>query len=89
MRMEQQKEFQQEQAHFEDCLRLIRKNIVSYEAEYDERHRETTRLMKAMKSGDTELYNQAMTSTSLEEHAENQLRKNRIALKQPFFGRID
>lgn len=87
--MDKQKEYLQEQAHFGDVLQLIRQNIVSYEAEYEERHRETARLLKAMKSGDPELYNQAMTSASLEEHAANQLRKNRTALKQPFFGRID
>ncbi len=87
--MAQQKDFVQEQSHFEECLRLIRQNIANYEKEHEERHRETAHLLKAMKSGDTELYNQAMTSASLEEHAANQLRKNRMALKQPFFGRID
>lgn len=87
--MDKQKEYLQEQAHFGDVLQLIRQNIVCYEKEYEERHRETARLLKAMKSGDPELYNQAMTSASLEEHAANQLRKNRTALKQPFFGRID
>ena len=87
--MEKQKEFHQEQIHFEECLKLIKSNINSYEAEFEERHRETARLFKAMKSGDPELYNQAMTSASLEEHAANQLRKNKTALKQPFFGRID
>ncbi len=87
--MEQQKDYKQELAHFEDCLSLIRKNVIKYEKEYDQRHKETTQLLKAMKSGDTELYNQAMTSASLEEHAANQLRKNKGALKQPYFGRID
>lgn len=87
--MEKQKEFRQEQIHFEECLELIQSNISNYEAEYEERHLETARLFKAMKSGDPELYNQAMTSASLEEHAANQLRKNKTALKQPFFGRID
>ena len=87
--MEKQKEFHQEQIHFEECLELIKSNINSYEAEFEERHRETARLFQAMKSGDPELYNQAMTSASLEEHAANQLGKNKTALKQPFFGRID
>lgn len=87
--MEKQKDYKQEMAHFEECLTLIRKNVINYEREHDKRHMETTQLLKAMKSGDTELYNQAMTSASLEEHAANQLRKNRAALKQPYFGRID
>lgn len=87
--MEAQKDFQTEQAHFKECLELIRRNVVGYEKEYDIRHRESQELMRAMKSGDPELYNQAMTSASLEEHAASQLRKNRAALKQPYFGRID
>lgn len=87
--MESQKDYLKEQAHFNECLELIERNIASYEAEYEARHQETQRLFKAMKSGDPELYNQAMTSASLEEHAEGQLRKNRAALQQPYFGRID
>lgn len=87
--MEQQMDYELEQTHFEECLKLIQQNITNYEAEYEEHHRKTARLFKAMRSGDPELYNQAMTSASLEEHAANQLRKNRMALKQPFFGRID
>jgi len=87
--MEDKREFTEEQAHFEECLTLIEKNIAGYEAEYAKRHEETKRLFKAMRSGDPELYNQAMTSASLEQHAETQLRKNRTALKQPYFGRVD
>lgn len=87
--MESQKDFVQEQEHFKECLELIERNIAGYEREYELRHQETQRLMKAMKTGDPELYNQAMTSVSLEEHAEGQLRKNRAAKKQPYFGRID
>lgn len=87
--MEQQRDYESEQTHFEECVKLIQRNITNYEAEYEEHHRETARLFKAMRGGDPELYNQAMTSASLEEHASNQLRKNRMALKQPYFGRID
>lgn len=84
-----QTEFQMEQVHFDECREIIGRNISYYEEEYELRHAETAQLFKAMKSGDPELYNQAMTSASLESHAENQLRKNRAAFKQPFFGRID
>lgn len=87
--MENHKDYAQEQSHFEQCLKLIQHNLQSYEEEYDRRRSETAALFKAMKSGDTELYNQAMTSAGLEQHAANQLRKNRAALKQPYFGRID
>lgn len=87
--MEKQMDMLQEQSHFEECLKLIRSNVITYEAEYEVRHKETAGLLKALKGGDPELYARAMTSASLEEHAANQLRKNKAALKQPYFGRID
>jgi len=87
--MEKQMDMLQEQSHFEECLKLIRNNVVSYEAEYERRHEETAALFKELKSNEPELYARAMTSASLEEHAANQLRKNKAALKQPYFGRID
>ena len=87
--METQKDMVTQQKHFDECLQLIRQNISVYEKEYEVRHKEHQELMRAMKSGDPELYNQAMTSASLEEQAEAQLRKNRAALRQPYFGRID
>lgn len=78
-----------ELAHFDECVKLIDSNIVHREAEYEKRHEETKRLYRALSSGDVELYDQLMTSISLEQHAQSQLRKNRAARKQPFFGRID
>lgn len=86
--MEKQKDLREEELHFEECRSLIGKNVIRYEEEYDLRHKETTRLFKEMKV-DPELYNQAMTSASLEQHAQNQLRKNQAAMEQPYFGRID
>lgn len=83
------REHQEEQRHFDECRRLISENTVKYEAEYEERHAKTQELFKAMQGGDVELYNQMMTSASLEEHAANQLRKNRAAYENPYFGRID
>lgn len=82
-------EWDLEQAHFAECRSLIAKNIGVYEKEAESRHRETQELFKAVQSGDAELYDQLMTSSSLEEHAFNQLRKNKAALEKPYFGRID
>ncbi|MCM1537987.1 MAG: ATP-binding domain-containing protein [bacterium] len=83
------KERQEEQKHFDACRELILENTVRYEAEFEERHQKTQALFRAMQGGDVELYNQLMTSASLEEHAANQLRKNRAAYENPYFGRID
>ena len=84
-----EKDTLQEQQHFEECRKLIADNIIRYEAELEERHEKTQELFKAMQGGDVELYNQMMTSASLEEHAANQLKKNRAAYDNPYFGRID
>lgn len=83
------REQQEEQHHFDECRKLILENTLKYEAEFEERHAKTQELFKAMQGGDVELYNQMMTSASLEEHAANQLRKNRAAYDNPYFGRID
>lgn len=87
--MEPTPQWHTEQTHFDQCKTLIEHNITRYEEEYEKRHKQTQELLKAMKTGDPELYNQAMTSASLETHASNKLRKNRTALQQPYFGRID
>lgn len=84
-----EKDWQEESRHFAACKSLIQENVQKYEQEFDERHAKTQELFKAIQGGDVELYNQMMTSASLEEHAANQLRKNRAAYNNPYFGRID
>lgn len=66
---------QEEQKHFDECRELILKNSEKYEAEFEERHKKTQELFRMMQGGDVELYNQMMTSASLEEHAAGQLKK--------------
>ncbi len=83
------KDWNQELEHFDYCQNIIRHNVRRYEAEYDEYHEQTQELHKAINSGDIELYNQLMTASSMEEHAEQSLRKNQAALQKPYFGRID
>lgn len=84
-----EKDWEKEQQYFRECRELIAENVKKYEAELEERHAKTQELYKALQSGDVELYNQLMTSTSLEEHTANQLRKNKTAYQNPYFGRID
>lgn len=82
-------EWKLEKEHFDRCRSLIAGNIADYEKEAESRHRETQELFEQVQAGNEELYNQLMTSASLEEHAENQLRKNKTAWEKPYFGRID
>lgn len=85
----QEQDLQLEQLHFRECLKIIGQNVAKYEQEYEQRHAQVQELYKAVNSGDVELYNQLMTTSSLEEHAAASLRKNRAALDKPYFGRID
>lgn len=78
-----------EELHLNECVELIKKNVSLYEKQVEDRHREYLALYKAVQSGNVELYDQLFTAQSLEEHAVNQLNKNKAALDKPFFGRID
>ena len=78
-----------EEEHLQECRELIAENIRRYEAQVEERHRQTQELVKAVQSGNVELYDQMFTSQSLEEHSRNQLAHNKAAYEKPFFGRID
>ncbi len=88
-KMTQQKEWQKEEAHFKECRAVIAANMAAYERQYEERRKETKALFDEVQSGNVELYDQMMTSRSLEEHSLNQLQKNQAAYEKPFFGRID
>lgn len=83
------KEWQEETKHLKECRTLITENIETYEKQFEERHKETKMLFDEVQGGNVELYDQMMTSKSLEEHSYNQLTKNQAALQRPYFGRID
>lgn len=83
------KEWQEETKHLKECRTLITENIKTYEKQFEERHKETKMLFDEVQGGNVELYDQMMTSKSLEEHSYNQLTKNQAALQRPYFGRID
>lgn len=87
--MDKELELKQEIKFFDDARTVIKENITVYEGEYEKRHQETKELLEALHGGDVELYDRMVTSRSLEENAENQLRKNKAAWLRPFFGRID
>lgn len=83
------KEWKEETRHLKECRALITENIKTYEKQFEERHKETKMLFDEVQGGNVELYDQMMTSKSLEEHSYNQLTKNQAALQRPYFGRID
>ena len=62
------KEWQKEELHLKECRSLIAANIEEYSQQYEARRKETKELFDAVQSGNVELYDQMMTSRSLEEH---------------------
>lgn len=82
-------ELLEEHMHFEECRKIILYNIKKYEMLLDKLKVEIQSLYKAVQGGDAELYDQLITSMSLEKVTKNQLRKNLMANEKPYFGRID
>ena len=82
-------EWQAEKKHLDECRKLIASNIEEYERQYEKMCKETKALFNEVQSGNVELYDQLLTSRSLEEHSLNRLNNNRAAYDKPFFGRID
>ena len=80
------REWKFEEAHLKECRARIAANIEIYEKQLEERHKETKVLFDEVQSGNVELYDQMMTSKSLEEHSFNQLSKNQAAYEKPFLG---
>lgn len=87
--MEQDKQWKEEQRHFTAVRNIITENITAYEKQYKERKEETLKLFQEVQSGNVELYDQMMTSKSLEEHSKNQLKNYKAAKDKPYFGMID
>lgn len=78
-----------EQEHLVRCRELIGKNVGYYEQQSEALRRETRDLYAAVAAGSTELYERLIVAREIQEHSENQLRKNRAAFLKPYFGRID
>ena len=82
-------EQKEELLHLESCLSLIQENIRLYEAREQAGRKAVTALFQAVKKGEGDSYGQLTASQNILEHTQNALRKNRAALKKPYFGRID
>ena len=83
--MKQTLETRREEEHLQECRKQIAQNVHMYEEQVEQRHQQTQALIKAVQSGNVELYDQMFTSQSLEEHSRNQLSHNQAAYEKPFF----
>ena len=82
------KEWQAEERHLKECRALIAANVAEYERQLEERRKETKALFDEVQSGNVELYDQLVTSRSLEEHSFNQLHKTRRHMADLFLEEL-
>ncbi|MDF2942016.1 MAG: ATP-dependent helicase rep [Herbinix sp.] len=82
-------ERQKEEKHLEKCVKIIKQNIEDYLQKYKEVNEETKELYDNYRSNNPELHNDLVIGLDMKSKMERTLDKNLLALKKPYFGRID
>ncbi len=78
-----------EEQHLDDCLKAIQQNIDKYLQEFKDLAAETKELYDNYRSDNPELHNDLVIGLDMKSQVERTLKKNILALKKPYFGRID
>ncbi len=78
-----------EEQHLKYCVSVIQENIEKYRQNYDELSAETKELYDMYRSDNPELHNDLSIGLDMKNIMERILIKNMMALKRPYFGRID
>jgi DNA helicase-2/ATP-dependent DNA helicase PcrA len=78
-----------EEKHLEECVNVIQSNIDNYLKQYREISTETKELYDNYRSDNPELHNDLVIGLDRKSQIERTLNKNILALKKPYFGRID
>ncbi|MHB8131231.1 MAG: helicase domain-containing protein, partial [Mobilitalea sp.] len=82
-------ERQLEEQHLEHCVKVIQHNIEDYFQKYKEASDETKELYDNYRSNNPELHNDLVVGLDMKSKMERTLNKNLLAIKKPYFGRID
>jgi DNA helicase-2/ATP-dependent DNA helicase PcrA len=82
-------ERQKEEQHLEQCVAIINKNIDDYLQRYKDISEETKELYDNYRSNNPELHNDLVIGLDMKSKTEQLLNKNMLALRKPYFGRID
>jgi DNA helicase-2/ATP-dependent DNA helicase PcrA len=82
-------ERQKEEEHLERCVKAIRHNIDDYTQKYAQLSAETKELYDNYRSSNPELHNDLVIGLDMKSMMERILNRNLLALKKPYFGRID
>ncbi len=78
-----------EEQHLESCLKVIQQNIDKYMQEFKDLASETKELYDNYRSDNPELHNDLVIGLDMKSQVERTLKKNMLAIKKPYFGRID
>lgn len=78
-----------EEQHLESCLKVIQQNIDKYMQEFKDLSAETKELYDNYRSDNPELHNDLVIGLDMKSQVERILKKNLLAVKKPYFGRID
>ena len=82
-------ERRKEERHLEECVRVIQYNIDDYLKKYKDLSEETKELYDNYRSNNPELHNDLVIGLDMKSKMERTLNRNLLALKKPYFGRID
>ena len=86
---DEHKDRQAEEQHLKYCVSVIQENIDNYRQKYGELSAETKELYDMYRSNNPELHNDLSIGLDMKNMMERMLIKNMMALKKPYFGRID
>jgi DNA helicase-2/ATP-dependent DNA helicase PcrA len=82
-------ERRKEEEYLEQCLKVINFNIEDYLQKFKDISAETKELYEHYHSDNPELHNDLVIGLDFKSNMERTLNKNLLALKKPYFGRID
>jgi DNA helicase-2/ATP-dependent DNA helicase PcrA len=85
----QKEDKRKEEKHLDWCVAIIKQNIEDYLHKYKEVSDETKELYDNYRSNNPELHNDLVVGLDMKSKMERLLNKNLLALKKPYFGRID
>lgn len=78
-----------EERHLQECVQVIQHNIDDYLGKYNELSSETKELYDNYRSDNPELHNDLVIGLDMKSMMKRTLNRNIMALKKPYFGRID
>lgn len=87
--LKQIRERQREEKHLQECVNVIQGNIDDYIQKYNELNAETKELYDNYRSDNPELHNDLVIGLDMKSMMQRTLNRNLLALKRPYFGRID